>query len=43
MKWFDEVMQHALVQEPVPESGKDKAKSKSKADDKSGEDVVRPH
>ena len=43
VKWFDEVMEHALAHQPVPESGKDEKESKSKADDKSGEDVVRPH
>jgi ATP-dependent Lon protease len=45
VKWFDEVMEHALAHQPVPDAKKDekKAESKSKSDDAAGEDVVRPH
>ncbi len=45
VKWFDEVMEHALAHRPVPDSGKGKkeAESKAKSDDAAGEDVVRPH
>jgi ATP-dependent Lon protease len=45
VKWIDEVMQHALVHQPVPESKSDDAKteSKSPADEQKDKDVVRPH
>jgi ATP-dependent Lon protease len=45
VKWFDEVMEHALAHRPVPEAGKDEkeAESKAKADEQAAEDAVRPH
>ena len=45
VKWIDEVMEHALVRQPVPESqAKDaEADAKSPADDEKSKDVVRPH
>jgi ATP-dependent Lon protease len=44
VKWFDEVMEHALAHQPVPEAGKGEkeSESKSKAEEQA-EDVVRPH
>jgi ATP-dependent Lon protease len=44
VKWFDQVMEHALAHQPVPDAGAkkdDQAESKTK--DKAAEDVVRPH
>jgi ATP-dependent Lon protease len=45
VKWFDQVMEHALAHQPVPDAKKDekKAESKAKSDDAANEDVVRPH
>ena len=45
VKWIDEVMEHALVHMPMPESSSDepKVKSKSPSDEQKGEDLVRPH
>jgi ATP-dependent Lon protease len=45
VKWIDEVMEHALVRQPVPESqAKDaEADAKTPADDEKSKDVVRPH
>jgi ATP-dependent Lon protease len=45
VKWIDEVMEHALVHQPVPESKSDddKSESKSPADEQKNKDVVRPH
>jgi ATP-dependent Lon protease len=48
VKWFDQVMEHALAHQPVPDAKKDEKDpeaeaSKAKADDKSSDDVVRPH
>ena len=45
VKWIDQVMEHALVHQPVPESKakKDEKESKSPADDAAAEDAVRPH
>ena len=45
VKWIDEVMEHALVHRPLPESqsGDDKSESKSPSDEPKNEDVVRPH
>ncbi len=45
VKWIDEVMEHALVHQPLPESqSKDaKADAKTPADDAKSKDVVRPH
>jgi ATP-dependent Lon protease len=44
VKWFDQVMEHALAHQPVPDAGAKKDdKAESKAQDKAAEDVVRPH
>jgi len=45
VKWIDQVMEHALVRQPLPESqsADDKSESKSPADEQKSEDVVRPH
>jgi ATP-dependent Lon protease len=45
VKWIDQVMEHALVRQPLPEasSADDKSESKSPADEQKKEDVVRPH
>jgi ATP-dependent Lon protease len=45
VKWIDEVMEHALVRAPLPESAKDaeKAKSKTPSDEQNPDDAVRPH
>ncbi len=45
VKWIDEVMEHALVHMPLPESkSKDgKADAKSPADDAKSKGAVRPH
>ncbi|MBT8105739.1 MAG: endopeptidase La [Woeseiaceae bacterium] len=44
VKWFDQVMEHALAHRPVPESGTKKdEQAESKSQDKKTEDVVRPH
>ncbi len=45
VKWIDQVMEHALVRRPLPESqsADDKSESKSPADEPKSEDVVRPH
>ena len=45
VKWIDEVMQHALVHQPVPEGTKkdEEADSKKPSDEAKSEDVVRPH
>ena len=45
VKWIDEVMEHALVRQPLPKSKSDKAKaeSKSPSDEQKNEDMVRPH
>ncbi len=45
VKWIDQVMEHALVRQPVPEakSKDDKADAKTPADDAKSKDVVRPH
>ncbi len=45
VKWIDQVMQHALVHQPVPEakSAEAETESKSPSDDKKSEDIVRPH
>jgi len=48
VKWFDQVMEHALAHQPVPDSGKEQKEpepeaSKAKSDDKAAEDIVRPH
>jgi len=45
VKWIDEVLEHALVQMPVPETSKDKAESKPKSPEKQPKtgDIVRPH
>ena len=45
VKWIDQVMEHALVHQPVPEakSGDDEPEAKTPADEQKNEDVVRPH
>ena len=45
VKWIDEVMEHALVHMPLPESKSKggKAKAKSPADDPKSKGTVRPH
>ncbi len=45
VKWIDQVMDHALVHQPVPEGHKKDAESESKKPSEEGksEDVVRPH
>jgi ATP-dependent Lon protease len=45
VKWIDEVMEHALVRQPVGEGAKkgSEAEAKSPSDEKKSEDVVRPH
>jgi ATP-dependent Lon protease len=45
VKWIDQVMEHALLHQPVPESKSDdeKAEAKSPADEPESKDVVRPH
>jgi ATP-dependent Lon protease len=45
VKWIDQVMEHALLHQPVPESKSDddKPEAKSSADEKKSKEVVRPH
>ena len=50
VKWIDEVMEHALVRQPVGDGAKKGAETESKvpadkgkADEQKSEDVVRPH
>jgi ATP-dependent Lon protease len=45
VKWIDEVMEHALVHQPLPESKSDddKSESKSPSEESKNKDVVRPH
>jgi ATP-dependent Lon protease len=43
VKWFDEVMEHALAHQPHPDGAKKDEKAEKPADDKKSEDVVRPH
>ncbi len=45
VKWIDEVMEHALVHQPVPEakSSDEEPDAKTPADEQKNEDVVRPH
>jgi len=45
VKWIDEVMQHALVRQPLPESTSedDESESKSPSDEQKNKDIVRPH
>ena len=45
VKWIDEVMQHALVRQPLPESKSDddESESKSPSDEQKNKDIVRPH
>jgi ATP-dependent Lon protease len=45
VKWIDQVMEHALARQPVPEGPtKDaEAESKKPSEDAKSEDVVRPH
>ena len=45
VKWIDQVMEHALVRQPVRDDAKKGAEteSKSTSDEKKSEDVVRPH
>ena len=45
VKWIDQVMEHALVHQPVPEGSKKDADSESKkpSDEQKSEDSVRPH
>ncbi|MDH3578265.1 MAG: endopeptidase La [Gammaproteobacteria bacterium] len=45
VKWIDEVMQQALVRQPLPESAPDEEESESKSpsDEQKNKDIVRPH
>ena len=45
VKWIDEVMEHALVHQPVRDGAEKAAETKSKgpSDEKKSEDVARPH
>ena len=45
VKWIDQVMEHALVHQPMREakSGDDEPEAKSPGDEQKSEDVVRPH
>jgi len=45
VKWIDEVMQQALVRQPLPESASDEEESESKSpsDEQKNKDIVRPH
>jgi ATP-dependent Lon protease len=45
VKWIDEVMEHALVHQPVPEakSSDEEPDTKTPSDEQKNEDVVRPH
>jgi ATP-dependent Lon protease len=45
VKWIDQVMEHALARQPVPEGPKKDADAESKkpSEDAKSEDVVRPH
>jgi ATP-dependent Lon protease len=45
VKWIDQVMEHALVHQPVRKDAKKggKAESKSSSDEKKSEETVRPH
>ena len=45
VKWIDQVMEHALAHQPVPEGAKKDAESESKkpSEEAKSEDVVRPH
>ncbi len=45
VKWIDQVMEHALVHQPVPaaKSGDEGTEAKTPADEQKSEDVVRPH
>jgi len=45
VKWIDQVLEHALVQMPVPETAKGDAdvESKSPESDAKSKDIVRPH
>ena len=45
VKWIDEVMEHALVRTPLPDTakGKQKTESKSPSEEQKSDDTVRPH
>ena len=43
VKWFEQVMEHALAHQPHPDDAKKGKKAEKPADDKKSEDVVRPH
>ena len=45
VKWIDEVLEHALVRQPVPEakSSDEEPDSTSPAEEQKNEDIVRPH
>ena len=45
VRWIDQVMEHALVRQPVPEGAKKDAESESKkpSGKRKSKDVVRPH
>jgi len=45
VRWIDEVMDHALVSQPIREGAKKESETESKgpSDEKKSEDVVRPH
>ena len=43
VKWIDQVMEHALVHQPLPDGTKKGGKSKKPSDDKQSEEPVRPH
>jgi ATP-dependent Lon protease len=45
VKWIDQVMEHALAHQPVPEGTRKEAEGESKtpAEEAKSDDVVRPH
>ncbi len=43
VKWIDEVLEHALVHQPVSDGAEKASESKGKSDEKKPEDVVRAH
>ncbi len=44
VKWIDEVLEHALVSQPIPERSKDGgAKAKKPSGKQKSKDIVRPH
>jgi ATP-dependent Lon protease len=45
VKWIDEVLEHALLRQPLPEAktAESDSEAKSPSDEQKNEDVVRPH